>query len=108
MICRFIKALSGRPLLAVLVLVMTFWAMPMSGWCQAPGYPQMQPAPGHPQAQPAPGHPQAPPAQPMQPPAPGPPAQQQQMPGEYAFRADLTNPQYGECLGLERTWQANW
>ncbi len=45
------------------------------------------------------------PAQPMpgQQPAPGP-----QMPREYAFRPDLTNPQYGECLGLERNWQGLW
>ncbi len=52
----------------------------------------------------APNYPQAP-AQPMpgQQPAPGP-----QMPREYAFRPDLTNPQYGECLGLERNWQGLW
>ena len=99
MICRFVKALSGRPSFAALVLGMVFGAMSMQAWCQAPGYPQAQPAPAYPQPQPA---------QPMQPPAPGPPAQQQQMPGEYAFRGDLTNPQYGECLALERTWQANW
>ena len=99
MICRFVKVLSSGPLLAVLLLGMVLGAMPISAWCQAPVYPQPQPAPGYPQV---------PPAQPMQPSAPGPPAQQQRMPGEYAFRADLTNPQYGECLGLERTWQANW
>jgi hypothetical protein len=87
MICRFVKAVSSGPLLAVLVLGMVFGSVPMQAWCQAPVYPQPQP---------------------VQPPAPGPPAQQQQAPGEYAFRADLTNPQYGECLGLERIWQANW
>ena len=43
MICRFVKALSGRPPLAVLVLGMVFGAMPMPAWCQAPGYPQAQP-----------------------------------------------------------------
>ncbi len=105
MICRFVKALSSGPSLAALVLGIVFGVVPMSVWCQAPGYPQMQPAPGYPQAQPAPVYPQP---QPVQPPAPGPPAQQQQAPGEYAFRADLTNPQSGECLGLERIWQANW
>jgi hypothetical protein len=100
MICRFVKALSVRPSFAALVLGVVFGAMPMQAWCQAPGYPQAQPAPVYPQPQPA---------QPMQPLAPGPPAQQQQQaPGEYAFRGDLTNPEYGECLALERTWQANW
>jgi hypothetical protein len=100
MICRFVKALSGSPLVAALVLGMVFGALPTSAWCQAPRYPQAQPAPVYPQPQPA---------QPMRPPAPAPPAQQpQQAPGEYAFRGDLTNPQYGECLALERTWQANW
>ena len=105
MICRFVKAVSSGPLLAVLVLGMAFGVMPMSASCQAPRYPQ---APIYPQPQQAPGYPQALPAPPVQPPAPGSPVQQQQMPGDYAFRADLTNPQYGECLGLERTWQANW
>ncbi len=52
---------------------------------------------------------QAPPAQPMGP--PGPPQQvpsPQQQPGEYAFRPDLTNPEFGECLQLEKAWQAAW
>jgi len=99
MICRFVKALSDSPLLAALVLGMVFGAAPMLAWCQAPGYPRAQPGPVYPQPQPA---------QPMQPPAPGPPALQQQIPDEYAFRGDLTNPEYGECLQLERIWQANW
>jgi hypothetical protein len=99
MICRFVKALSSSPLLAALVLGMLFGAAPMLAWCQAPRYPQAQPAPVYPQPQPA---------QPMRPPAPAPPPQQQQIPGDYAFRGDLTNPEYGECLALERTWQANW
>ena len=99
MICRFVKALSGRPSLGALVLGMILGAVPISVWCQAPGYPQAQPAPVYPQPQPA---------QPMQPPAPGPPAQQQQALRDYAFRGDLTSPQYGECLEMERIWQANW
>jgi len=52
---------------------------------------------------------QAPPAPTGPPPgaAPaGPPAQQQ--PLEYAFRPDLTNPEYGECLQLEKTWRSLW
>jgi hypothetical protein len=48
-----------------------------------------------------------PPQQPMMP--PGPPMQQPpqavQQPGEYAFRPDLTNPQFGECLNLEKQWK---
>ncbi|MGC8604923.1 MAG: hypothetical protein ACP5VS_14735 [Desulfomonilaceae bacterium] len=34
------------------------------------------------------------------------PYQQQQQPLEYAFRPDLTNPEYGECLNLEKRWKA--
>ena len=26
----------------------------------------------------------------------------------YAFRPNLTNPEYGECLNLERQWQNLW
>ncbi len=44
----------------------------------------------------------APPAQPGQQ-ALGP---QQQL--EYAFRPDLTNPQFGECLNLEKNWKMLW
>ncbi len=94
MMCRFLH-ISGGVLLGASVI---FLIMPMTAVCQAPGYPQAQPAPVYPQ--PAPG-------QPVQPTAP-PSALQQPMPAEYAFRGDLTNDQYGECLGLERTWQANW
>ena len=97
MICRFLKAVSGRFPSGTLALGIVLLVVPCAAWCQAPGYPQAQPVPGYPQTVPA---------QPMQQPAPGPPAQQQ-LP-EYAFRGDLSNQQYGECLGLERTWQANW
>ena len=41
-------------------------------------------------------------------PAPQPTQIPQQQPTEYAFRPDLTNPQYGECLGLEKQWQTLW
>jgi len=27
---------------------------------------------------------------------------------EYAFRPNLTNPEYGECLQLEKGWQGLW
>ncbi len=40
--------------------------------------------------------------------APPPAQQNQQSPAEYAFRPDLTNPQYGECLQLEKTWKMLW
>lgn len=52
--------------------------------------------------------PYLPPGQPP-PYAPGgqaPPAQQQ--PLEYAFRPDLTNPEYGQCLQLEKHWKMLW
>jgi hypothetical protein len=63
--------------------------VPATAWCQAP-YPGQPMQPGPPPAyQPAPG-------------------QQQQEPAKYAFRSDLTNPQYGECLNLERQWQNFW
>ncbi|MGO9570781.1 MAG: hypothetical protein ACLP5H_24920 [Desulfomonilaceae bacterium] len=51
------------------------------------------------------GQPPAPP-QPMRPPQQVPVPQQQ--PSEYAFRPDLTNPEFGECLQLEKAWQAAW
>ncbi len=68
------------------LIILVVFLLPTIACSQAPYYPQ---AP----AQPMPG----------QQPAPGP-----QMPSEYAFRPDLTNPQYGECLGLERNWQGLW
>jgi len=50
-----------------------------------------------------------PPARPAPPPGVAPPAPQpQQRPMEYAFRPDLTNPEYGECLQLEKGWQGLW
>jgi hypothetical protein len=36
------------------------------------------------------------------------PASQRQQPQEYAFRPNLTNQEYGECLGLERNWKNLW
>jgi hypothetical protein len=52
---------------------------------------------------------QAPPAQTGPPPGAAPPGPaQQQQPLEYAFRPDLTNPEYGECLQLERNWRTLW
>ena len=58
---------------------------------------------------------QAPPQAPVQAmPRPGPPPRQtvqpapQQMPSEYAFRPNLSNPEFGECLQLERNWKTLW
>ncbi len=40
---------------------------------------------------------------------PQPPQRQpQQMDSEYAFRPNLTNPEFGECLQLERNWKTLW
>ncbi len=33
---------------------------------------------------------------------------QPQQPSEYAFRPNLTNPEYGQCLNLEKRWQGLW
>jgi hypothetical protein len=63
-----------------------------AAWSQAP-YPMQ-----------APQAPEGPPPQAGPPGAP----QEQQRPLEYAFRPDLTNPEYGECLQLEKSWQALW
>ncbi|HMK35127.1 MAG TPA: hypothetical protein VK463_08675 [Desulfomonilaceae bacterium] len=57
------------------------------------------------------GQPPAPMGQPIpgRPPGPQQQSQQQfQQPSAYAFRPDLTNPQFGECLNLEKTWKALW
>lgn len=37
-----------------------------------------------------------------------PPPQVPQQPLEYAFRPELTNPEYGECLTLEKNWRDCW
>jgi hypothetical protein len=53
---------------------------------------------------------QPPPAQMGPPPGapPSGPAQQPQRPLEYAYRPDLSNPEFGECLQLEKRWQSLW
>ena len=59
---------------------------------------------------------QAPPSYPMTVP-PGPTAPPGSPPGgqvprqggtQYAFRPDLSNPEYGQCLNLEKNWQNLW
>jgi len=62
------------------------------------------PAPGPPAMQPAqPPFPQQP-----RPPQPMPQTMNPQQPLEYAFRPDLTNPQFGECRQIEKNWKAVW
>jgi hypothetical protein len=60
-------------------------------------------------AQAPPGYPMTVPSGPTAPPG-GPPVAQAPRQGglQYAFRPDLSNPQYGECLNLERNWQNLW
>jgi len=60
-------------------------------------------------AQAPPGYPMTVPPGPAAPPG-GPPGGQAPRQGglQYAFRPDLSNPQYGECLNLERNWQHLW
>jgi len=33
---------------------------------------------------------------------------QAEMPQEYAFRPDLSNPEFGNCLQLEKNWKGLW
>ncbi len=80
----------------VAVLAAALIILPIEAWSQSP-YPPQAPYPT------------------QQPAAPGratsqaiPPASQPQQPLEYAFRPDLSNPEYGECLGLEKHWRALW
>ena len=64
-------------------------------------------APALPLPQRAPQRPVPPAAQPT----PVPPQQQNQPSGqglEYAFRPDLTNPEFGMCLKMEKNWRALW
>ncbi len=81
----------------IVLLVSIVSILPIAAEAQQP-YPGQMPAPHGPP--PAPGQPQAPSRQQM----PG----QQQMPAEYAFRPDLTNPEYGRCLNLEKHWKNMW
>ena len=92
--------------------VMTIWLMSAVCLAQAPyGPPPAAPrSPMMPPSQPgvprnAPVQPQRTPTVPMQ---PQPVPQQQNQPLEYAFRPDLTNPEYGQCLNLEKQWKALW
>jgi len=76
------------------------------------------PAPSAPSVSPGPASPSAPHLGPQVQPGPssqgmqaGPRAQAGpggQQPLEYAFRPDLSNPEFGMCLKLEKNWKALW
>ncbi|MHB8204438.1 MAG: hypothetical protein ACYDHG_12135 [Desulfomonilaceae bacterium] len=75
----------------ILIILVALVSAPFVGVeclnAQYPAAPQQGPPMGYPPQQP----PQA--------------YQQQQQPLEYAFRPDLTNPEYGTCLDLEKRWK---
>ncbi len=75
----------GAATITFVVLVLIIF--PVSVFAQAP--------------YPVPGAPVPPPAVPPQPQVP-------QQSTEYAFRPELTNPEYGECLTLEKNWRGLW
>jgi len=76
-------------------LAITLIIVPVAAWSQSPYLPQGP-------------YPAQAPIRPGGAPQPMPPASQGQQPLEYAFRPDLSNPEFGECLGLEKNWQAHW
>lgn len=79
----------GRGLKRVLfVLFATIMCIPVLAWSQIP-YPPQAPVPEYgANSAPSPGR-----------------RQLQQPTQEYAFRPELTNPEYGECLQLEKHWK---
>ena len=87
-----------RSLLTKLLILLIISIVPATLWGQA-AYPPQGSYP-----------PQGPPPQQYQAPPPAQAPQQYQAPQqqqlEYAFRPDLTNPQFGECLQLEAQWKA--
>lgn len=90
-------------------LATLFMIAPATIYAQAPYPPQAPMAP----AQPGPQPQYSPQRQPQMQPQQAPQGQQAQPPGqsqqgEYAFRPNLTNPEYGECLNLEKNWQGLW
>ncbi len=88
---------------SICIFSVVFIAVPNEAGSQSP-------FPGVPQApQIQPSGPQFPPQSPPRAtPQRGPVQPPQQMPEEYAFRPNLTNPEFGECLQLERNWKTLW
>ena len=77
-----------RGLLCCGLLCLMLAVISSGGLAQAPYPPQTGPPPG----------------------APAPPMRQapQDQPTEYAYRPDLTNPQFGQCLQMEKQWRHLW
>ncbi len=103
---------SGITVGQCVCIIMLIGLIPVTCFAQAPyaPLPTAPQAPGMP-----PGQPAYPPNVPVRPqPAPGAPVQPQQVPQqqdqplEYAFRPDLTNPEFGMCLNLEKRWKDMW
>jgi len=92
-----------------IALAALFIIAPAAIYAQAPYPPQAPVAPPMPGAQQQYAPQRQPQRQPQQPPRrqqTQPPAQDQR--NEYAYRPDLTNPEFGECLNLEKNWQGLW
>lgn len=87
---RCLVLLKRRCFHVALLLVVATMCIPQPTLSQVP-YPPQAPIPG---------------ATPLPRPYSGP--QQPRQPQEYAFRPDLSNPEYGECLQLEKNWKALW
>ncbi len=114
--------MNSRVQMILTCLACTFFlsSAALGQWPYAPPAPPAAPSPLPPSA---PLYPQQPPAGPQpapqgrpapqyRHPAPARPPQQSQQGGqqryEYAFRPELTNPEYGQCLGLEKNWKNLW
>ena len=105
-----------RAILIVLACVVLMPSTSFAQWPYAPPAPQVPTPPLPPSAplypQQAPTAPQAPAAQQYGTPAPAQQRHQQpqqhQQSQEYAFRPDLSNADYGQCLGLEKNWRDLW
>jgi hypothetical protein len=83
--------LLGLKLLHIaFVLVVVSVCIPKLTWGQVPSTPQA-PVPGLERAQ-----------------RPSIVQQKPHQSQEYAFRPDLTNPEFGECLQLEKNWKVLW
>jgi hypothetical protein len=83
--------LGIRFIYVTLVLFVATSCIPLLAWGQVPVAPQA-PVPGPDSRQ-----------------QQRPPGQQKPPPGkEYVFRPELTNPEFGECLQLEKNWKTLW
>jgi hypothetical protein len=92
----------------ILVSLASAVLMASTGWGQWPYAPPAPPVAPPPLPPSAPYPQQTPVAPQPAPPRAQQPQHQQSQRQEYAFRPDLTNPQYGSCLGLEKSWKSLW